>query len=262
MKKSLFILFVFGSLCLAVFAGSAGSDVHSPLVHWTLDGNGEDSIGNNDLTIEGGSFDNGKYGLALSLDGSGAHAVDDNGADYLNGLEAVTVAVWIKSNQVNTDKGFFTCIDPDGKDKALNIRYDVAGGSGGGVNVIKTGVKTISGGVALESSNDVQTEDWQHVAIVWSRGEQITLYINGVEDKPTFNDDALDEEVTGLTKVILGKGAKAIETNGWDGLIDDVYIYAEALSADEIVMVKEGVALLVDAFGKLVTQWGQMKEIR
>ncbi len=258
MQRILFLSFAIYLLCFLAISSSSGADIKNPLVHWALDGDGRDSIGGNDLSIEGGDFEAGKYGQALSLDGSGSHAVDEGGADYINGLGAVTIAMWIKSNQTGTDKGFLDCVDPEGSDKYLCIRYDVAGSNGGGTNLIKTGVNTDQGKTTLESSNDAQTTEWQHVAMVWSSGEQIKLYINGVEDQPTANEAALGGETSALTKVIVGKGAKD-QAGGWDGLIDDIYIYPEALSAGEIARVMAGDVLSVDVHGKLSITWAYIK---
>jgi hypothetical protein len=227
-------------------------------VHWKLDGDGSDSVGNNNLEIIGGDFDDGFHDQALSLDGSGAHAIDEDGADYINGLEEITIAMWIKSNQTSTDKGFFICNDPAGNDRDMCIRYDVSGSLGGGANLIKTGVNTGEGKTTLESSNDIQTTDWQHVAIVWSSGEQLKLYIDGVQNEPTFNEPAIGDALSGFTKVILGKGGKD-QSGGWDGLIDDVYIYAETLSEGDIIAVKNGIMLAVDSRGKIATIWGRIK---
>ena len=259
MPKSIFLLLNTLFLCLVIFTFGANSNVNSPLVHWKLDGNGEDSVGNNDLEIVGGDFDAGKYDQALSLDGSGACAVDEDGADYVNGLEAITVAMWIKSNQTDTDKGFFVGNEPEGSDKFLCFRYDVSGSLGGGANVIKAGVITGEGKTTLESSVNMQITDWQHVAMVWRTGEQIKLYIDGVLDEPSANEAAIGGELSTLTKIIVGKGAKAQDSGGWDGLIDDVYIYDEALSDEDIVKVRDGTVLSVDASGKLAALWGQMK---
>lgn len=246
------------TILLMMWINDAVGDVRNPLAHWGFDGNGKDSVGDKDLKIQGGSFEAGKYGKALSLDGSGACAVDEDGGDYINGLDAITVAMWIKSNEVNTDRGFFICHEPEGSDKFLCIRYDKAGANGGGVNVIKAGVITDQGKTTVESSNEVQTTEWQHVAIVWCSSEQIQLYINGVLDKPTANEPPIGGKLSGLTKVIIGRGAKD-QAGGWDGLIDDVYIYGEALSGEDIKKIMEGKALSVDASGKLATVWGKIK---
>ena len=61
--------------------------------------------------------------------------------------------------------------------------------SPGGRNVIKMGITVSVEGrdtiLQLESSNDVQTTQWQHVALVWSSGQALKLYINGNLDVPT-----------------------------------------------------------------------------
>lgn len=246
-------------LCLIVISANSFSDLKNPLVHWALDGDGRDSVGSSDLFIEGGDFEEGKFGQALSLDGSGAHAVDEDGAEYMNGLDNITIAMWVKSNQINTDKGFFICVDPEGSDRYMCIRYDLSGSNGGGTNIIKAGVNTDQGKTAFESSNDAQTTDWQHVAMAWESGADMKLYINGAEDVATNVEAAVGGELAALTKVIIGKGAKD-QGGGWDGLIDDVYIYPEALSADDIAMVMEGKALSVKSTGKLVTLWGHIRE--
>ena len=259
MPRLLVLLCTAMFLCSMILAGSAAGDVRNPLVHWALDGDGTDSVGNNHLSIEGGDFEAGKYDQALSLNGSGAHAADDDGGDYVNGLDAITIAMWVKSNQTDTDKGFFVGNDPEGSDRFLGMRYDVAGSLGGGTNVIKIGINTDAGKTTYESLGDVQITEWQHVAMVWSSDEQLKLYIDGVEDEPTANEVAIGGSISDFTKLIVGKGAKDAD-GSWDGLIDDVYIYAEALSAEEIAEVMEGRALSVGARGKLATLWGRVKQ--
>ena len=259
MSKSILISFSILFLCLAVFTFGAQGDVNSPLLHWGMDGNGDDSVGNKDLKIVDGDFVPGVYDQALSLDGSGAHAVDEDGADYINGLDAITIAMWIKSNQIGTDKGFFICHEPEGSDRYLSFRYDSSGSNGGGNSIIKVGMNTDGGKTAFESSNDIQTTEWQHVAMVWESGADIKLYIDGVEDIPTDVEATVNGVTDGLPTVIIGKAAKDAG-GGWDGLIDDVYIYEEALSEGDIIKVMDGGVLSVDAGGKLATLWGKIKK--
>jgi len=45
--------------------------------------------------------------------------VDADAGYYLNGLDAVTIAVWIKSNEVNSDRGFIIGEEPDGGDNLM-----------------------------------------------------------------------------------------------------------------------------------------------
>jgi len=53
------------------------------------------------------------------------------------------------------------------------------------------------------------------------------------DDVPTDAEPAVGGKTDALTTVIIGRAAKDAD-GAWDGLIDDVYIYAEALSAEDI----------------------------
>ena len=68
-----------------------------------------DQSGNNndaDL-IDGAKWQpkGGKIGGAVALDGVGAAVEDEKGADYINGLKAFTISVWVKSDSVGHDRG-------------------------------------------------------------------------------------------------------------------------------------------------------------
>ena len=191
-------------------------------------------------TLEGDTqWVDGIVGGALEFDGAGDRVVDNTAASYLNGLDAITVCMWIKSDIVGTDKGFINGEDPDDNDNVVTMRYDSAGGTGGGTNVLKMAVTSTEGEQQLESSNNAQTTDWQHVAMVWSSGQQLKFYINGVLDVPTDNQPATTGTITGCTKLVIGAGSKDAG-GGWDGLIDDVRIYDRVLTAEEITEVMRG----------------------
>jgi len=205
-----------------------------------LDWSGHDNHG----TIQGDpQWVAGQVGGALQFDGDGDHVVDPDGAGYLNGLNALTVCMWIKSDVINTNKGFINGEDPDGGDNVVTMRYDSDGGSFGGTNVLKMAVTSTPGGEQqLESSSNLQVTEWQHVAMTWSDGDLIRFYVNGVEDMPSGRNDPDNAgTVSGCTKLIIGKGSKDEgATAGWDGLIDDVRIYNKVLTPDDIKEVMRG----------------------
>jgi len=177
----------------------------------------------------------GKVGGAMDFGGDGDYVVDEEAENYLNGLDALTVCIWIKSDVTNTDKGFIICSEPAGSDDIVTMRYDEAGSSYGGTNLIKMGLTSTGGEQQLETSSGVQTTEWQHVAMLWSSGQPIRCYINGVEDTPSGRHDGMVGTITGNTKLIIGKGGKDEGASaGWDGMIDDVRIYNIALSEAEI----------------------------
>jgi Concanavalin A-like lectin/glucanases superfamily len=178
-------------------------------------------------------------GSALYFDGTGDIVEDDDAENYLNGLEAVTIAVWIKADAVPTDKGFIIAAPPAGADSFCTMRYDAAGATAGGASVLKMAVTSTGGEQQLESSANLQTTEWQHVAMTWSSGQPLTFYADGVEDTPTDNYVGMEGTISGCTTLIVGQGGKDAGIS-WAGLIDDVQIYSRALTLEEIQAVMLG----------------------
>lgn len=220
---------------------------------WKFDGDTNDSSGYADNGIEIGNltYGPGISGEALDLRGDGGHVLDDDAGFYLNGLDALTVCLWVKSNVTGTDKGFIIFEDPYGTDDRA-MRYDKRGASGGGTNLIKCGITSNAaegpggwpGRQQLESSDNTQTTKWQHLAMTWSSGNEVRLYINGKLDTPTWVEPGLVGTLAGWTKLLIGKGGKYGDPNtdatGWDGLVDDVRIYSYALSEAEVAATYAG----------------------
>ena len=236
------------------------------LGYWPLDeASGKtaaDASGNgNDAALKGNGVswkpNDGKLGGAAEFDGGGEAIEDDNGVDYINDLTAITVAVWVKSAEVPSDRGFIDGRDPGGDDTVLSLRYDAAGFEAGGKELIKAGITTTGGIQRLETANDVQTKSWQHIVLTWSSGNELALYIDGELDTPTFNSPETKGKLTGATKLVIGKGEKDIGRT-WSGLVDDVRIYDRVLDDAEIADLAAGV-LAVEADGKLATVWADLK---
>ncbi len=181
-----------------------------------------------------GSSRLGSWGALQLTNGNTQRVEDIDGEDYTNGLTAATMAIWIKATTTGTDRGFIISTVPVGADAILSMRYDVAGGEGGGTNVIKIAFGgTFPDISTLESSENIQTTDWQHVLGTWRAGEAPSLYINGVFDVPTFTDTA-GTVIVSATTFRMGQGGKGIGTGCWDGLMDDVHLWNRALSAVEV----------------------------
>ena len=89
-----------------------------------------DSSGNNNdaKLVDGAKWkpNGGKIGGAVELDGAGAVVEDPNGADYINGLDAFSISVWVKSDSVGHDRGIIFGKDPAGGDDVFGFRYDAA----------------------------------------------------------------------------------------------------------------------------------------
>ncbi len=236
------------SQATALLANDDSGPPSGPAVQWEFDeGSGQtaaDSSGNSrDATL--GSTGSGDTsdpawmtcavgGNALSFDGVDDYIEDPDGELYTNGLTAFTASAWIKSDVTGTDRGFLHTIVPDGSDGVLGIRYDAAGSQSGFTNVIKVGLSVDGVNQLLESSANIQTTNWQHVAVTWSSGNQFALYLDGGLDTPGYNEPGRVGSLNNATTLFVGKGGKADVTGGWDGLIDQVRLYDRVLSAAEI----------------------------
>jgi len=236
-----------GALLLPALAGAVVPD--PDVLWWKFDeGIGtvaKDSSGKgHDGVITGATWKQGGVGgLAYCLDFPGQIAAmveDATAPSYLNGLGEITVAIWIKSRVTNSDNGFINCETPDGSDSFVTMRYDAAGGNGGGTNVLKMGVTSTSGEQQLETSSGLQTTEWQHVALTWKGGVALRFYNNGKLNTPSNVQAQNTGTVSGCTTLIVGRGAKDLAGNpgtGWNGLIDDVRIYSTVLTEAQIAEI-------------------------
>jgi hypothetical protein len=183
----------------------------------------------------------GTVGGALRCAGNGDSAFYED-ASFLNGRSALTLAAWIKAEATHTDRGFLVFEIPNGGDN-VGLRYDAEGINGGGRDVIKAGLTVSAGGVAqvcqLESSNNAQTTDWQHVALVWSSGQALALYLNGQLDSPTAIGAPATGTSAGFATALIGRGGKDMFDSSWQGLIDEIRLYDRALTPEEIRIVME-----------------------
>ncbi len=263
------LLIVFTLIFTVYFSTFTGAGINDGLiVYYPFDETSgtsatDDSKNGNDAELTGTAAwatDEGKIGGALRLDGSASSAEDADGADYINGLEEFSVSVWVKSDTAPHDRGIFIAKDPEGGDDTFTLRYDSAGFKNtAAVSLIKAGFTTTGGGIQYESADNTQTTEWQHIAITWSSGDPVMLYIDGTLDEPQYNQDIRNGSISNATKFIVGQGGKDNGGTSWTGLIDELRIYDRIIDANEIDELASGV-LPVEPIGKLATTWGDLKQ--
>jgi len=142
--------------------------------------------------------------------------------------------MWIKSSEINTDNGFINFQDPLGNDQR-GMRYDSVGSGSGNLNCLKGGFgygTSSNESDERETSEDTQTTDWQHVALVWKMGEAVKWYINSVEDTGISDDTPINQPLAEYTKIMVGRGGK--DAVHWHGWVDDVKIFQRALTQEQI----------------------------
>ncbi len=207
------------------------------LVHWKLDtGTGATAIDetsyNNDGAINNGNWTDGHLGNALDFNGSNTTATDLDADNYLNGLTAITIAMWVKSNVTGQDRGLVFTRSPTTHDEEIGIRYDASGASSGATSNIKASLRTDAGYVQVETGSDVQSTEWQHVTMTWESGDSLLVYIDGTRAALVYsNVPTLSGAIVGCDRLLVGLGTK---NRHWDGLIDDFRIYDRRLDDAEI----------------------------
>jgi len=217
-----------------------GLFVAGSIAQTTADSSGNDSPG----TLYGNPIwhpSGGKAGGALEFNGVSDKVEEPSAGSYLNGLSAITVSLWVKSDVTGQDRGILFTREPTQSDEELGIRYDESGTFGGGVSVIKASISATSGHTQIESTSNVQTMAWQHLALVWESGSTLKLYINGQLNPLRYDRGPVFGTVDGVQKLMLGRGTKG---RYWDGLIDDVRIYDRALDANDIYPTPSEVGLV------------------
>lgn len=201
--------------------------------------------GNHDCVVYGAPIwrtAGGRTGGTLEFDGVDDRLDEPLAGTYLNGLSAVTISLWVKSDRVQEDHGILSTFDPLGAGGYLTLEYNGAGASGGAGNCITASIGTSAGGARVESGSNTQTTNWQHLALVWKTGDKLRLYINGVLVVPSYETGSLAGTVAGIYRLAFGLGASG---RYWDGLIDDVRIYSVALDSGNIYPPRDGLSGLL-----------------
>lgn len=174
--------------------------------------------------------------MATETLGAGVTSYISTGMQVTNGYAALTVVAWIKSDITATDRGFLgtrAAQFTGGTDDTVSMRYDAAGASGGGTNVIKCSIdstsKTNNG---LESSSSKQVTTLQNLIMDWADGDRERLYIDGVEDTPSYAPPTHTGVTINADGLWLHRGSKD-NANSWNGLVHELRIYNRKLSAAE-----------------------------
>ncbi len=228
------------TILLMVILVTAGvqADIKTGLVgHWPFDGDLRDISGSgNDGTLSGGAtFAPDQFGTpdaALFFPGEADAYVDMGDQPEFHITGELTLAVWVFLNSTNVNNGRIIAKGGGSGSRSWNLNIEAS--SGGVANpatfqVSATGAVTLS----LVDSQPLPTDRWVHMAGVYRPGEATELYVDGelhasnTTDVPTsqFSDNGLP--------LLIGSRS-GCSNCGWDGFIDDVRIYARALTAGDI----------------------------
>lgn len=219
--------------------GGPGSNVYNSdcapiqaIAHWRFDENTgttavDSSNGLNGTLVNGAAWNTGQLNAAVDLDGSDDYVSVPN-TSRLSLSGQVTITAWIRPDiQTGTRtiliKGNYFLL------KQTNYHLRAVGTEivFGHSNLVDRTVSTTGANIA--------SGRWHHVAVTSDLGTgATTIYINGVQrgagvlgGSPVMNSDATLVGSTGFSE-------------RWDGRIDDLRIYGQFLTTDQIANVMSG----------------------
>ncbi len=231
-------------LILELAVGSASADVATGLVgHWPFDGDVTDASGNgNDGTISGNAaLASDRFGTpngAMFFSGESDSYVDVGDPPEFQISGAMTLTAWVFLNGANVNNSRIVAKQAGGGSRSWNLNTEAA--AGGVANpatfqISETGAAIVT----LVDTQPLPTDQWVHMAGVYRPGEAMELYVDGqLHARNTSGIPASQFSDNGMP-VLIGSRS-GCGNCGWDGNIDDVRIYARALSAGEIRDVVRG----------------------
>ncbi len=243
-------------LFLLVFTSFVGAKIAPEALvgAWLFDQNNDasDASGNGHNGKADGKVKwvNGKFGMAVELDGTNAIVIDH--ADDLS-LQTYTLLAWVNIPTAPTD--WWTVVAKDGWP---NRNYGIWLASGTALlhNSFTSGGAPDNNFV--NAVTPINIKEWQHVAATYDMKES-KVYINGKLDaKGSFS---AKPNITDVPVII---GRTPTNTYKYSGAVDEVAIFSKALSEDEInKIMSEGLKNTVTAVtsqSKLAVTWGDVKK--
>lgn len=222
---------------------------------WLLDdGNGNTVADSSDNGLDGEiaqgnpKWVEGKFGGGMEFGGSDMVTVDDD--DALD-LEDFTLAAWVQIPKIS---GAWQIIASKETRNPTGRNYGLFGHINTGV--VHYSFTTNAGWKSFDAKTAVTDGDWHHVAGTYD-GSDFKLYLDGQVDAqvtPGTKPDTSDN--------LFFIGGCDIGGYWMSGVIDEVVLYARALSEGEINdLMDDGVSVALDVQpgGKLVTTWSQLK---
>ncbi|MBX2888712.1 MAG: hypothetical protein KF829_08700 [Ferruginibacter sp.] len=210
---------------------------------WKLNNSNADVSGAaRPLSLSGSSYvtDRQEGSHALSFNGSSNYAdmPFSSGGDFpSDAYSSRTIALWIKPNSTSINAANKVIVDLGGSDNGMALRFNNKALEGAVCRSSSSQSVSVSNVVNNASWN---SNAWNHVALVYN-GKSLKLFINGTERGSVnlTNSGTTVGASSGLSRIGASNGSHAFRAatsnNNYGGLIDDVVILPNALSAASLV---------------------------
>jgi concanavalin A-like lectin/glucanase superfamily protein/galactose oxidase-like protein/Big-like domain-containing protein/Kelch motif protein len=191
-----------------------------------------DSSGNpNTGVISGAIWTNpGKFGTALSFNGTTSNIAVANSPSLQSPSTAITVSAWIRPN--GSSQAWSSIV------QKVNASNDVSFSFGQNASNIRrlSGYLQVNGTVYKTAISKAMTNlTWYFVALTWQSGQWVTLTIynaNGSVFHTVTSTQAPSGSISyDASPLLIGEDEAG---DNWKGMIDEVRIYSRALTPSEI----------------------------
>jgi type II secretory pathway pseudopilin PulG len=226
-----------GHMAITMDSSASSGDL---VAQWTFDessgttatdasGNGHNGTLTN---MSGTEWTTGTLDGALRFDGSN-DLVSCGNFDVTGGDGHLTLCAWMKADDFGTSDARFIS---KATGTATNDHYWMLSTVNG--SKLRFRLKTNGSTTELKSNGGVLSSGtWTHVAATWD-GSTMRVFRNAIEVKSTSKSGTLS--TSGSVGVAIGNQPSGAGIKAFDGLIDDVRIYNQALDAAELADVAAG----------------------
>lgn len=162
--------------------------------------------------------------MAIEFNGSNSQVTLQQ---EFSSLTEFTICLWIRSDVSNTVEQRVLEYNDDGIFLILSLNAGTA-------NLIRAYCKALTGGGWSSTTSAYNVTLWNHVAVTAKQSDYLRLYVNGFAIGSPVAVGTFMELETDPARVL---GRNRVETQAFDGRIDDRRMYNRACSAGEILTI-------------------------
>ncbi|MEK7954151.1 LamG-like jellyroll fold domain-containing protein [Luteolibacter soli] len=202
---------------------------------WAADGNALDLQANADATLAGGAgFAPGLVNRAFALDGSAAYVALGNPNVLKAG--ALTIEAWVKPSALPANGQMEAIVTKWNNNPAKNSSGDAYGLyliNNGGTLQLRAMINPTSVGAEMSlQGGTLPLNQWAHVAVAYENATGVfAIFVNGL---PVAQSDTGLPIQASDVPVMIGRQSDNVTPRHFAGLIDEVAMYARALTLPEI----------------------------
>jgi O-glycosyl hydrolase len=182
-------------------------------------------MGNHGVIAQATWANAGKYGKALSFNGTNSWVTipDANSLDLTTGM---TLEAWVNPSALNSWETVL--LKETGNELSYAVYADNNGNDSGGPRRPAVWVRQAGTSYSTSGTAQLPLNQWTHLAATYD-GSALRLYVNGVLASTLARSGPIDTS-TGVLRI----GGNAVWGEYFNGLIDEVRVYDNALSQSQI----------------------------